>query len=271
VPTPGYPPWSRGTLFAEGKSHFMPLTEENDFYPQFDSVPSDVSKKAKILWINYPNNPTSQIANKSFFKEAIDFAHDNDIILASDEAYSEFYFEEEYKPHSALEFSTEGVVAFNSLSKRSFMTSYRVGWMAGDKDVVSVFKKVKTNIDSGTPWFVQDAAVAAYSDESHVQQMRHDYKLKRDTICNALISAGLPDCTPKATMYIWQKLPEGLDGVTFAKKLLDPSVACVVTPGKWVAEQTCGMNPGAGYVRFALVPTIKECKEAADKIRELEF
>ncbi len=271
VPSPGYPPWSRGTLFAEGKSHFMPLTEENNFFPQLDKIPSDIVKKSKILWINYPNNPTSQIATKSFLKEAVDFGHDNNIIIASDEAYSEFYFEDEYKPLSILEIDREGVVAFNSLSKRSFMTTYRVGWVAGDKQIIDIFKKVKTNVDSGTPTFVQDAAVAAYSDEKHVEEMRASYKLKRDYICKALTTAGLPDCTPKATMYVWQKLPEGVNSVDFAKKLLDPKIACVVTPGDWVSDEVGGVNPGAGYVRFALVPTVHDCKIAAQRIRELEF
>ncbi len=267
--TPGYPPWSRGALFAEGKSYFLPLLKENDFLPELDKIPKDIAKKAKILWINYPNNPTSAIATKEFLKEAIDFGHDNDVIIASDEAYSEFYFDEEDKPHSILEYSMDGTIAFNSLSKRSFMTTYRAGWAAGDKRVIDIFKKVKTNIDSGTPTFIQDAAVAAYSDEAHVNEMRQNYRKKRDVLCKALIDAGLADCTPKATMYIWQEVP--MSSVDFAKKLLDPKVACVVTPGNWISEEAGGINPGDRYVRFALVPTIKDCKEAAERILELEF
>jgi LL-diaminopimelate aminotransferase len=249
----------------------MPLTKENNFLPELDKIPKDIVKKAKILWINYPNNPTSATATKEFLKKAIDFGKDNDIIVASDEAYSEFYYEEEDKPHSILELTKEGVVAFNSLSKRSFMTTYRVGWIAGDKQIVDIFKKVKTNVDSGTCTFIQDAAVAAYSDEKHVELMREEYKKKRDYICKALVEAGLEDCTPKATMYVWQKVPSGMSSVDFAKKLLDPKIACVVTPGEWISEEADGVNPGKGYVRFALVPTVHECKEAADKIRKLKF
>jgi LL-diaminopimelate aminotransferase len=271
IPTPGYPPWSRGTLFAEGKSYFLPLTKENNFYPELDKIPKDIVKKAKILWVNYPNNPTSQIATEEFLKKVVDFGRDNNIIIASDEAYSEFYYEEQYKPHSILEFAREGVVAFNSLSKRSFMTTYRVGWVAGDKRIIDIFKKVKTNIDSGTSTFIQDAAIAAYSDEAHVKQMREDYKKKRDYICRALKDAGLEDCTPKATMYIWQKIPEGMNSVDFAKKLLDPKIACVVTPGNWISDEADGINPGDGYVRFALVPTIHDCKLAAERLRQLKF
>jgi LL-diaminopimelate aminotransferase len=271
IPTPGYPPWSRGTLFAEGKPYFLALAKENDFLPQLGSIPKDIIKKSKILWINYPNNPTAATCTKEFLKEAVDFGKDNNIIVASDEAYSEFYYDEKDKPHSILEFTKEGVVAFNSLSKRSFMTTYRVGWIAGDAEIIKIFRKVKTNIDSGTPTFLQDSAIAAYSDERYVEQMRQEYKKKRDYICRALADAGLEDCTPKATMYVWQKIPARMNSVEFAKKLLDPKVACVVTPGNWISETADGVNPGDKYVRFALVPTIKECKEAADRIRKLEF
>ncbi|MCK5282576.1 MAG: aminotransferase class I/II-fold pyridoxal phosphate-dependent enzyme [Nanoarchaeota archaeon] len=270
-PTPGYPPYSRGTLFAEGKSYFMPLTKENNFYPELEKIPAEIVKKSKILWINYPNNPTTQTASKEFFKKVIDFGHDNNIIIASDEPYSEFYYNEDDKPISILELDREGIVVFNSLSKRSFMTTYRVGWIAGDAEIIKIFRKVKTNIDSGTSTFLQDAAIAAYEDESHVKLMRENYKRKRDLVCKALVEAGLEDCTPKATMYIWQKVPEKMTSVDFAKKLLDPKIACVVTPGPWISDPVDGLNPGDGYVRFALVPTINDCKIAADKLRNLKF
>ncbi|MBS3135977.1 aminotransferase class I/II-fold pyridoxal phosphate-dependent enzyme [Candidatus Woesearchaeota archaeon] len=271
VPTPGYPPWSRGTMFASGIPYFLSITKDNHFYPDFSGIPKKIVKKARILWINYPNNPTSSIASKAMLKEAVDFGHDNNIIVASDEAYSEFYFEEEDKPHSALEISMDGVVAFNSLSKRSFMTSYRVGWAGGDSEIIRTFRKVKTNIDSGTSPFVQDAAIAAYSDEKHVMQMRELYKEKRDIICSALREAGMEDCTPKATMYIWQELPEGISSVDFAKRLLSPDTACVVTPGEWLSQQVGKINPGKGYVRFALVPTMAECRKAAERLRKLNI
>ena len=270
VPSPGYPPWSRGTLFSEGKSFYLPLVKERKFLPDLDSIPKEVLKKAKILWINYPNNPTSATCTKAFLKEVVDFGVDNNVIVASDEAYSEFYYAPEDKPHSILEFGTENVIAFNSLSKRSFMTTYRVGWAAGDSRILKIFRKVKTNVDSGTSTFLQDAAVAAYADEKHVNEMRNDYRIKRDHLCKALVEAGLEDCTPRGTMYIWQQVPAKMTSVEFAKKLLDPKIACVVTPGSWISEGD-GINPGEGYVRFAMVPTIAECKEAADRLRKLEF
>ena len=173
-PNPGYPPYERGTLFAGGTPYYMNLTEENDFYPDFDKIPGDILKKARIMWMNYPNNPTSQTATKEFYRKAVDFCHKHDIILASDEPYGEIYFEE--PSMSLLEVSTEGVVVFNSFSKRSAMTGYRVGWAAGDERVISAFKKLKANVDSGTPYFIQEAAIAALGDETHVEKMRDERK-----------------------------------------------------------------------------------------------
>lgn len=265
MPNPGYPPYERGALFAEGKPYFVPLLKENNFLMKLSGIPKDVVKKTKILWINYPNNPTGAIAPKEFFKEAIDFGHDNEVIVASDECYTEIYFKE--KPHSILEFSKEGVAAFQSLSKRSAMTGYRIGWIAGDENIISAFKKLKTNIDSGTPTFIQDAAVAALNDEKHVEKMRNEYKMKRDILVNALISAGLEDCTPDATLYIWQKTPDKINSVEFAKKLLQKQIAVVTTPGEWISANFNGINPGKNYVRFALVPTIEETREAAERIK----
>ena len=151
------------------------------------------------------------------------------------------------------------------------MTCYRIGWAAGDENIISAFRKLKTNIDSGTPTFIQDAAVTAISDEAHVEKMRSGYKQKRDILVGALKSAGLEDCTPPAAMYIWQKCPRGTDSVEFAKKLLGKDAAIVVTPGEWISNNFNGFNPGKDYVRFALVPTVEECKIAAERISKLNF
>lgn len=266
---PGYPPSSIGTKFAEGKPYFMNLLEENDFYPKFDEIPAEVLKKAKVMWLNYPNNPTTQIATKKFYKEAIDFAHDNDIIIASDEPYTENHYDE--KPISILELDREGIAVFQSLSKRSNMTCYRVGWVAGDENVIKIFKKVKTNVDSGTATFIQDAAIAALKDEKHVEEMRKLYRQKRDMIIGALVDAGLPDCTPKATIYVWQKAPEGIDCVQLAKAFLKEDIGIVTTPGAWISENFMGINPGQSHVRLALVPTVEECKQAAERLKNLRL
>ena len=196
----------------------------------------------------------------------IDFGHDNNIIIASDEAYTEIYYDE--KPKSILEFSREGVVVINSLSKRSAMTGWRVGWIAGDENIINVLNKLKTNVDSGTPNFVQEAAIAAYSDENHVEVMREEYKKKRDIIVDAFKTIGLPDCTPESTIYVWQRVNQ--DSVEFAKKLLHKDIGIVTTPGNWISSTSEEINPGDGYVRLALVPSIEDCKRAAEQIKELK-
>ena len=268
IPTPGYPPYTRGTLFAEGIPYYVPMLAENKFLIDLKSIPEEVCKKAKILWINYPNSPSGAVAPLSYLKEVVEFGKKYNIIIASDEAYSEIYYNE--PPHSILEVTKEGVIVFNSFSKRSAMTCYRVGWVAGDKRIVDIFKKVKTNIDSGTATFIQDGAVAALSDETHVEKMRAEYRIKRDLLVDAFKRIKLPDCTPEATIYMWQKVPQGMTSVDFAKKLLSPDIAIVATPGAWISDKTeSGLNPGEGYVRFALVPSIKNTREAARRIKKI--
>ena len=267
-PTPGYPPYQRGTSFAGGENFLLPLREENGFLPDVTEVSDEVAEKAKIIWICSPSNPTGAVATESFWQELIAWAKRWNIIIASDECYTETYFDEAQKPRSILEFTTENVVAFGSLSKRSNMTGYRVGWVAGDERIVSAFKKVKTNIDSGTPDFVQEAAIAALSDEAHVADMREKYRQRKAVLCEGLRSAGLSVREPEATFYLWQKAPDGITGVEFAKQLLDPKIAVVVTPGAWISDTVRGENPGEFYVRFALVPDLETTKEAARRIAE---
>ncbi len=265
VPNPGYPPYSRGTLFAEGEVHLLNLLPEKGFLPDLDAIPAEVRRRARILWINYPNNPTGALAPRDFFERAVAFGREHDIIVCSDEAYTENYYGA--PPHSILEVAREGVVVFQSLSKRSCMTGYRVGWIAGDREIVAAFKKLKTNIDSGTPTFIQDAAVAALAEERHVERLREHYRRKRDIMIDAFVAVGLPECRPEATLYIWQRVPEGMSSVALAEKLLDPKIAMVTTPGNWVSEETPAGNPGEGFVRLALVPTVDECEVAAERIR----
>ena len=265
VPNPGYPPYTRGTRFAEGSVFYLNLRPEYGFLPDLAQVPDEVLRAAKLLWINYPNNPTGAVAPRAFFEEAVAFGKRHDIIVASDEAYTENYYGA--PPPSILEFAREGVVAFQSLSKRSCMTGYRVGWIAGDREIIAAFKKLKTNIDSGTATFIQDGAIAALSDESHVEGLRQLYRKKRDLLVDAFVAAGLPECRPDATLYIWQRVPDGVTSVDFAKALLDPAIAIVATPGNAISEATPEGNPGEGYVRLALVPTLPECEEAARRIR----
>ena len=173
-PSPGYPPYSRGTRFAEGEPYHLPLLAERRFLLDFAAIPDAVARRAKLLWLNYPNSPSGAVAPRSFYQEALEFAASYDLIIASDEAYSELYYEA--PPLSILNVARERVLVFNSLSKRSAMTTYRIGWVAGDPDLVALFRKVKTNIDSGTPTFIQDGAVAALADETHVRAFRAEYR-----------------------------------------------------------------------------------------------
>ncbi len=268
-PSPGYPPMKTGTIFAEGVPYFVPLSADKGFLLDFTAIPEDVARRAKILWINYPNSPTGAIATRDYYKGLIAWAHRHDIIIAADEGcYIDIYFDE--KPLSILEVEREGVIAFYSLSKRNNMTGYRVGFVCGDEQLIQIFKRLKTNIDSGVPSVMQEAATIALEDDAHVERMRQIYRKKRDILLPALRAAGLEVVDPVATFYVWQKVP-GSD-VEFAKRLLDPSVGIVVTPGSLISDN-CegGINPGYGYVRFALMPTLDEMQDAANRLSRLKF
>lgn len=270
-PSPGYPPYTRGTLFAEGIPFQVPLLSHNNFLMDFDDIPKKIAEKTKILWLNYPNSPSGSVATEDYYKRALEFAQKYNIIIASDEAYSEIYYTEK-PPISILNVGKEGVIVFNSLSKRSAMTCYRIGWVMGDGSIIGAFRKVKTNIDSGTPTFIQEGAAAALSDEKHVEKSRREYRKKREILCDALTSLGLTDCRPDATLYIWQKVPEKMTSLDFATLLLKEDVALVTTPGSWISNITYnGINPGEGYVRFALVPSIEDTRLAAEKLRNLRL
>ncbi len=266
IPDPGYPPYKMGTLFAGGKINYVPLFEENNFYPNLEEIDSKIAKQSKIFWINYPNSPTSKVASDEFYKELIDFAHDNEIILASDEAYTEIYYDR--KPKSLLEYKDayDVSVVFQSLSKRSNMTSYRIGWVCGNEEIISTFKILKTNIDSGAPWVSQEAAAAALSDEEHVKKIRDSYREKKAIMARALTEAGLGFSDPEATFYIWQRCPEGYTSIEFAKKLLKDDVAIVAVPGEMISQ-----HAGKNHIRIALVPEIEEINKAKERLENLDF
>ncbi len=266
VPSPGYPPMKNGTVFSEGVPYFVPIREQNGFLMDFEAIPEDIARKARILWINYPNSPTGAVAGLDWYRKLVDWAQAHDIIIAADEGcYIDLYYHE--PPHSILEVARDGIITFYSLSKRNNMTGYRVGFVAGDARLVSLFKKLKTNIDSGTPDFVQAAAMAALADDEHVASLRAGYTKKKEVLLGALRDIGLSPADPKATFYVWQKVPEGMTSLEFAARLLADDIALVVTPGSWISD-VCpdGTNPGEGYVRFALVPTLEQVEEAAGRL-----
>lgn len=267
-PTPGYPVYKIGTEFAGGKLYMVPLLEENNFLIDFESIPEEIAKTAKIIWTNYPNSPTGATAPIEWLKKLCSWAEKYNIIIAADEGcYIDIYFKE--KPHSILEIKKEGIITFYSLSKRSNMTGYRVGFVAGDERIVTGFRKVKTNIDSGTPAFIQDVAALALADNNHAIKMREEYRQKREILLPALKSIGLEETTANSTFYIWQKVPKHMTDIDFAHTLVD--IGIVVTPGSLISEKIEDFNPGSSFVRLALVPTIEEVKKAAELIRKLEL
>ncbi|MCH9753638.1 MAG: aminotransferase class I/II-fold pyridoxal phosphate-dependent enzyme [Alphaproteobacteria bacterium] len=267
-PTPGYPVYKTGTEFIGAKPYLAPLLEENNYLIDFEKIPEEIAKKAKIIWTNYPNSPTGAMAPLSWLKDFCAWAEKYNIIIAADEGcYIDLYFKE--KPHSILEVKKEGIITFYSLSKRNNMTGYRVGFVAGDKNIISGFRKVKTNIDSGTPTFIQDVASIALLDKSHAEEMRKEYQEKRNILIPALKSLGLEETTSNSTFYIWQKSPKNMDDVEFALKLIDGGI--VVTPGSMISDTADGVNPGKGFVRFALVPTKEEVQKAANIIKDLKL
>ena len=267
-PTPGYPPYTSGTNFAGGTNFYLPLTPQNGFLPEFSKVPAEVAARAKIMWVNSPSNPCGSVADGPWLRECAAWCRQHNIILASDECYTEIFFDEGAPPPSALQAGTDGIISFFSLSKGSCMTGYRVGFVAGDAGVVEAFKKVKTNIDSGTPNAIQSAAMAALKSPSHMADMRKKYAERRDVLLPALEKVGCTLAGAEATFYVWAASPAGMTGVEFAKKLLSPEVAVAVTPGAWISEQDSldGQNPGEDFVRFALVPTAQDTAAAAARI-----
>jgi LL-diaminopimelate aminotransferase len=260
-PDPGYPVYRTGAMFAGAEPHAMPLKRENSFLPDFDAIPRDVTRKARIMWINYPNNPTTAIANESFYREAVDFAKDNDLILCSDEAYSVIVFDD-YKPMSLLQIKgAEDVsVVFDSLSKTYNMTGWRIGYAVGRPELISALKKVKTNVDSGVSQIIQYAAIAALSSSQEcVREHLLVYEERRDLFVDGLNKMGLKCDKPKATFYVWLNVPEGYTSASFAGAMLDKA-RVVCTPGP-----AFGRN-GEGYVRFALTQPIERISQALKRI-----
>ena len=261
--SPGYPVYPVGTLFADGIPHAMPLTEENGFMPDFNAIPSDVLKKARLMFINYPNNPTSKCAEESFYKEAIAFAERHNIIICHDAAYSEIYFDDK-RPISFLNIdgAKEVGVEFHSLSKTYNMTGWRIGFVVGNKDVVAGLGKIKTNIDSGVFQAIQEASVTAINtDETILSDIRSKYQERRDVLFEGLSSLGIKAIKPDATFYLWSKIPAGFDSASFTAHLLNKT-GVLTTPGNGFGA------PGEGYVRFALTVDVERIKEAVERIKK---
>ncbi len=266
VPDPGYPVYYSSTLLADGIPYRVPLKKENGFLPDLESIPDDVAKKAKIMFLNYPNNPTTAVAEKDFIKEAIEFCKDRGIILAHDFAYGEITFDG-YRARSFLEVdgAFEVCIEFNSLSKTFNMTGWRIGFAVGNEEILKGLLKVKTNVDSGVFQAVQEAAIVALTGSYEcIEENCRVYQERRDVLVRGLRELGLKVEKPKATFYVWCEVPEGYDSMGFTKKLLEEA-GVLVTPGIGFGKY------GEGFVRFALTRDVKTIEEAIERLKNIEL
>jgi LL-diaminopimelate aminotransferase len=264
VPSPGYPVYPVATLFAGGESHVMPLLEKNNFLPDLSSIPKRVLKKAKLMFINYPNNPTAVVAHKSFFSEVVNFALTNNIIVCHDAAYSEIYYGKQ-KPVSFLQVTgaKEVGIEFHSLSKTYNMTGWRIGFAVGNKNIIAGLGKIKSNLDSGVFQAIQEAGIEAlHTRDSVLRNLRNTYQERRDLLYKGLKDVGIEVQRPEATFYIWARVPKGFTSAGFTAYLLK-GAGVLTTPGNGFGK------PGEGYVRFALTVPTKRIKEAVERIKKI--
>ena len=264
APDPGYPVYGIGISLSGGTPYYMPLKEENNFLPDYSAIPEDILKKAKLLFINYPNNPTSAIATKKFFEETIELGKKYDILICHDNSYSEISLDDDYTPMSILQIkgAKDISIEFHSVSKTFNMTGFRIGWVLGREDVVQAIGKIKSNIDSGIFEPIQYAAIAALrGPKDHILKMRKIYKERRDLVVEWLKKLGWKIDPPKATIYVWAKVPKGFTSIEFSELLLEKAHV-IVTPGN-------GYGPsGEGYVRIALTATSEKINEAFKRIEK---
>jgi LL-diaminopimelate aminotransferase len=266
VSSPCYPVYHIGTAFNGGKNYFLPLKKENHFLPDLESIPSDIAKRAKMLWINYPNNPTAAVADKDFFRRVVDFANRYNVIVCHDAAYTEMGYDG-YRPMSFLEVdgAREVGIEFHSLSKTFNMTGWRVAMAVGNAELVGGLAQAKSNLDSGIFQSIQEAAIEALKlGDKIVEPSRKIYQERRDILVDGLRAVGLECDKPRATFYVWVGVPKGLSSAEFTAKLLDEA-GVVTTPGNGFGEA------GEGYVRFTVCVDKTRLKEVAERIRQIEL
>ncbi len=263
IPDPGYPPYRSGTIFAGGIPYFMPLLESNQFLPDLSAIPADILRKAKLIYVNYPNNPTSAIATKAFFQEVVQFAREHQILVAQDAAYCEVGYDGYESPSiMEIEGAKEVAVEFHSLSKTFNMTGWRVGFAVGNPEAIALLAKVKSNVDSGIFQAIQLAAKKAL-DEGHEvhQELLKKYQKRRDILVAGLKRIGWEIPTPKATFYCWIPVPPGYTSAELSLKFLE-EMNVIVTPGN-------GFGPnGEGYFRISLTVPDNRLEEAIGRIEK---
>jgi len=247
VPDPAYPVYSISTLLAGGQPYYLALKEENNFLPDLDSISNDVLRKAKLLWINYPNNPTGAVAGLDFYNKVVEFARQYDIAVCHDGPYSEVAFDG-YQPASFLQANGAKAVGveFQSLSKIYNMTGWRIGMVVGNAKMIDALRRLKSNLDSGIPQAIQYAAIAALTGPQEcIAEHNTVYQRRRDLVIKVLTKIGLKVTVPKASFYVWAEVPNGYNSVDFTADLLD-QVGVAVTPGVGYGQS------GEGYVRLSL-------------------
>jgi LL-diaminopimelate aminotransferase len=266
VPSPGYPVYRVATLFAGGTPYFLPLLKENGFLPKLSEIPKEVAERSKLLFINYPNNPTSAIAERPFFEEVVAFARRYGMIVCHDAAYSELAFDG-YRPLSFFEVegAKEVGIEFHSLSKTFNMTGWRIGFAVGNPEIVSGLGRVKTNIDSGLFQAIQEAGIEALNRyDTPIPNIIRIYEGRRDVMVKGLREMGLEVDLPRATFYLWIRVPRGYTSAQFATLLIEQA-GIVATPGNGFGEA------GEGYIRMTLTVDESRLQEAIERLKKINF
>ena len=263
-PDPGYPVYATGTRFSGGEPYFMPLRRDSGFLPDLKAIPADVARRAKVMWVNYPNNPTAALAPKGFYEDVVEFALKHDIIVASDMAYSEIYYGGAEPPRSILEIpgARECAIEFHSLSKTFNMTGWRVGFAIGNEALVGGLGKVKTNVDSGVFEAVQVAAMAGLDgDLGVVAELRREYEGRVNILCDGLSAAGFDVIKPRASFYCLIANPKGVSSLDYSLKLLEAGV---------VATPATGFGAGGeGFVRLTVCAPRDRLALAVERLKTL--
>jgi len=263
VPDPGYPVYAGGAILAGAEPYFMPLTAEKDYLPDLGAIPVEIARKAKMMFINYPNNPTGAVAGDDFYREVIAFAREYNILICHDAAYSEMSFDG-YKPPSFLQYpgAKEVGIEFHSVSKSFNMTGWRIGWAAGHPQVVEALGRLKSNIDSGQFQAIQYAAIQGLTGpQDAVLEMQKIYQERRDILVDALNSMGWQLAKPKATFYVWAPVPAGYTSESFAELVLDKA-GVIITPGSGYGSNS------DGFFRMALTVEKERMIEAVERIKQ---
>jgi LL-diaminopimelate aminotransferase len=266
IPDPSYPVYFSGCVFNGGEPYFMPLRQQNAFLPDLNVIPAEIARRAKLMWLNYPNNPTAGTAEEGFFRSAVKFCLENNIILAHDFAYSEIAFDG-YRAASVLQIdgARECAIEFHSLSKTYSMTGWRVGFAVGNAQLVGALGAVKTNVDSGVFQAIQEAAIAGLTGSADcLRQYCAIYQERRDLMVEALRTIGLTCDLPRATFYVWATVPKGYSSASFAERVLKEA-GVVITPGSGFGK--CG----EGYVRFSLTVPSERLQEAVERMKVLRI